>query len=187
MTADGSLYLFTGRREGSRLGDIYRSMFIEGEYLEIERLGPPISSEYHEVDPFVAPDGSYLLFGSARPGGYGTGDLYVSFLRDDGSWTHPHNAGDRINPLIMPVRMSVTPDGKYFFFLSDHPTELDKGAKIKSAPAERYSDTDVYWIETGFIEDIRKVVSNKQCAAEAIRSAYRNNGVQSAIDKLADL
>jgi hypothetical protein len=187
LTDDGSLYIFTGRREGSRLGDIYRSLFIENAYLEIERLGFPINTDYHEVDPFVAPDGSYLLFGSGRPGGYGTTDLYVSFLRDDGSWTHPHNAGNVINPFITPVRMSVTPDGKYFFFLSDYPTELDKGEKVKSDRAERYGDTDVYWVETGFIETIKQNILHKQCAAEAVRNAYRSDGVQSAIDTLADL
>jgi tetratricopeptide (TPR) repeat protein len=187
MAPDGSLYLFTASRKDSRFGDVYRSRFIDGEYLEIERFGEPINTDYHEVDPVVAPDGSYLLFGSGRPGGYDAGDLYVSFRRGDGTWTHPHNSGKTVNPLIMPIRMSVTPDGKYFFFLSDHPTDVDKGVKIRSAFAEKYSDTDVYWIETGFIEDLRTAVINKRCAAQAIRSSYRDNGLHSAIDKLDEL
>jgi tetratricopeptide (TPR) repeat protein len=83
--------------------------------------------------------------------------------------------------------MSVTPDGNYFFFLSDRPTELDKGEKVTYVEAARYSDTDVYWIDTGFIEDVKQNVLHKECAAEAVRKAYRDEGVQPAIDKLAEL
>jgi len=45
-----------------------------------------INSEYTELDAFVAPDESYIVFTSNRPGGLGTGDLYVS-RQKDGAWT----------------------------------------------------------------------------------------------------
>jgi hypothetical protein len=49
-------------------------------------LGPSVNSEYNEADPFVAPDESYLIFQSKRPGGFGNNDLYISFRNKGGQW-----------------------------------------------------------------------------------------------------
>jgi tetratricopeptide (TPR) repeat protein len=83
--------------------------------------------------------------------------------------------------------MSLTPDGKYLFFLSERPTYAAKGTKFKSTWADKYSDTDLYWVETGFIEDLRTDLVDKKCAAETIRNEYRENGLQAAIGKLKEL
>jgi len=185
---DGSVYFFTRTRPDSRDGDIYRVRFIKGEgYVEAERFEDPINSEYYEVDPFVAPDGSYLLFGSDRPGGYGLFDLYTSFRRDDGTWTHPFNAGPTFNPFCMPTRTSVTPDGKYFFFPSHQHTTVPKGEEVKSSDVDRWGDYDVYWISTDFIDEIRERNLNKKCAAEKIRREYLNSGLSSAEALLEEL
>ena len=66
--------------------------------------------------------------------------------------------------------MSVTPDGKYLFFLSERRTNTAKGTKFKSTWAEKYSDTDLYWVETGFIEDLRTDLADKECAAEILEN-----------------
>ncbi|MFC2167111.1 tetratricopeptide repeat protein [Acidobacteriota bacterium] len=185
---DGTVYFFTRSRPDSRDGDIYRTRFIKGRaYLEVERFEDPINSEYYEVDPFVAPDGSYLLFGSDRPGGYGLMDLYISFYRDDGTWTHPFNAGPTLNPFCIPTRMSITPDGEYFFFPSHKYTTIPKGEDVKSAKVELWGDYDVYWISTDFINQIREQYENKKCAAEKIRREFLSSDLSQAGALLEEL
>lgn len=187
VTPDGSVYYFTGSRPDSGIGDIYRSKFVGGRYLEAERLPSPINSNYYEVDPFVAPDGSYLLFGSDRPGGYGLMDLYISFRREDGSWTPAFNTGPELNPFCIPTRMSITPDGKYFFFPSRHETDVPKGEDVVSLNIEKWGDYDIYWVGTGFINELRDQYMEKKSAAEMIVLEYREQGILSAATLLSEL
>jgi len=187
VTPDGSVYYFTLSRPDTRIGDIYRSKLVDGKYLEAERLPDPINTGYYEVDPFVAPDGSYLLFGSARPGGYGLMDLYISFSREDRGWTNPVNTGPELNPFCIPTRMSVTPDGKYFFFPSRHDTDVPKGEDVVSANVEKWGDYDIYWISTGFINDLRDQTMEKKSAAGIVELEYREQGILSAATMLNEL
>jgi len=184
---DGSVYYFTGSRPESGIGDIYSSRFVDGSYLEAERLPSPINTYYYEVDPFISPDGSYLLFGSDRPGGYGLMDLYISFLNEDGQWTNPYNAGPELNPFCIPTRMSVTPDGKYFFFPSRSDTDAPKGEDFTSANIEKWGDYDIYWISTDFINDLKAQYKGKESAAERIVVEYREKEIQSAVTLLNEL
>jgi len=177
---DRSVYYFTFGRPDARDGDIYRSKHVDGKYLEAERLPDPINSDYYEVDPFVAPDGSYLLFGSARPGGFGLMDLYVTFRREDGSWTNPINTGPELNPFCISTRMSVTPDGKYLFFPSRYETDIPKGEDYTSSNVIKWGDYDVYWVSTDFIRELRNTHSGKESAAGMIAEEYEEKGIQSA-------
>ena len=88
VTSDGSLY-FTSTRD-DKSADLYRSHLIDGKYQEPENLGEAINSPLDELDPFVAPDESYILFActgrddalAADAGAvYPRGDLYISFQR----------------------------------------------------------------------------------------------------------
>jgi hypothetical protein len=46
---------------------------------------------------FIAPDESFIIFvSSRRRDGSGSGDLYVSFRAQDGSWIRAINMGDEI-------------------------------------------------------------------------------------------
>lgn len=96
-TADGSIYYFCTDRPDSLHADIYVNRREDGEYSATERLSWPVNTDYIEFDFIVAPDDSYLLFASDRPGGYGQSDSYICFHRDDGSWTHPVNMGSSVN------------------------------------------------------------------------------------------
>jgi len=187
VAPDGSLYFFAVSRPDTRIGDIYRSRFVNGEYLEAERLPAPINSDYYEVDPVIAPDGSYLLFGSGRPGGFGLLDLYVSFLREDGRWTQPVNAGPELNPFSIPTRMSITPDGEYYFFPSRHESEVSKGEEVVTPDIERWGDYDIYWMDTSFISDLRERHQGTISAAAVFEKEYRERGILSAATLLDEL
>ena len=184
VTHKGTLYYFSGWRKDAPLGDSYRSRFIEGKYQEAERLEYPINSEYHEGDPFVAPDESYVIFGSNRPGGFGFWDLYICFRRDNDSWTHPINLGQKINSHRHVNTVCTTLDLKYFFFSSSRHTDIPKGERITSPLHDRIGDIDLYWVETDFIKNLRHNILAKKQVAPIIDHEYQKNGLKAAITKL---
>lgn len=141
---------------------IYRSEFVDGKYEKPELLPANINTEYVDWTPFIAPDESYLLFSSHRPGGYGDGDIYVSFRNND-TWTNPINLGPTINGVESQERYPyVSPDGKYLFFASN---KLSKELNIKSSQSLNYykeimtkpgnSWNDFYWVDASFIDELR--------------------------------
>ena len=137
---NGTLYFFSNRDGGLGQGDIYMSPKQHGKYKKVENLGTPINSEHHEVDPYIAPDESYLIFCSDRPGGFGKADIYVSFRRENGSWTFPQNMGNKINTAYQEYIPYVTPDGKYFFFTTN-----------------KTGNWDIYWVNAKIIDQFKPI------------------------------
>jgi Tol biopolymer transport system component len=137
ISSDGTLYFskFGGQGEG---GDLYWSRLSDGAYGEPELLGAPFSTGSSEHDPFIAPDGSYLIFTSNRPGGYGEGDLYVSFRNSDRTWSDPLNMGEGINSAGYDYCAMLSPDGEYLFF-----TRTVDG------------NGDIYWVDAAIIGALR--------------------------------
>jgi len=112
-------------------------------------MGEPVNSEFTESDSCVAPDGSYIVITSSRPGGPGHGDLYVSF-RDaaSGEGSEPKLLGHRINTIDTDYCPMVTPDGKFLFFSRRISEPKDSGwAGLTGG--------NVYWISTEAIEALR--------------------------------
>jgi Tol biopolymer transport system component len=116
VTREGRLYFSSMTDAGC---DIYSSDFKDGRYAEPVKLDAPINTGHIDIDPFIAPDESYLMFESNRPGGYGSFDIYVSFRQKDGAFGPPVNLGDRINSASLEAMPMVSPDGKYCFFVGD--------------------------------------------------------------------
>lgn len=138
VTRDGTIYFFSRRPAGLGKADIYRSRFVDGKYAKAENLGPIINTPEEEWDPFIAEDESFLVFCSTKPGGYGRDDLYVAFHRGDDSWTKPVNLGAHFNSSGLDNRPYITPDGKYFFFVS-----AVKGNR------------DIFWVDAKIIETFK--------------------------------
>lgn len=73
-----------------------------------------------------------LLFGSInRPDGFGASDLYVSFLNDNGSWSEAINLGEKINTAANERFPSLSPDGRYLFFVSNRSKPENLSAQDK--------------------------------------------------------
>jgi len=157
MASNRNLYFYLDR-EGER--DILFSSFNDGTYSDPVNLGPDVNSEHNEVDPFIAPDESYLLFCSDRPEGSG---LYVSFRKQDGSWTPARNMGPEINlnqdGSCCPV---VSPDDKHLFFTSNNnthpryseaPLTYEEKLDILNSPGN--GSIDIYWIDASVIQDLK--------------------------------
>lgn len=187
VSSDGTVYFFCSNRPDSQQADIYRCRYRNGIYLDAERLPWPINTEFDEHDPFVAPDESWLMFGSRRPGVLGRDDTHICFRRKDGSWTHPLNLGSPLNSWSSENCIIVTPDDKYFFFSSGRVTEIPKGEEVHTPYSDRYGDNDFYWSDTAFIRELGEMLLDKSCAAEAIKKEYREKDLQASIDKLKDL
>jgi hypothetical protein len=138
LTDDGTLYFSSRRPGGLGENDIFRSRSVDGRFGEPENLGPAVNSKFREFDPFIAPEGSYLIFASSRPGGQGSSDLYISFVGSDGSWTPARNMGPGVNSDAPDFTPMLSPDGRYLFF-----TSLREGA------------SDLYWVDQQVIEGMR--------------------------------
>jgi Tol biopolymer transport system component len=141
VTDDGTLYYINAK-------GIVHSALIEGAYTEPEPLGSEINSNNYEGPPYVAPDQSYMIFSSHRPGGHGRSDLHISFRREDGAWTQPKNMGPKINSDARDRFPFVSFDGKYFFFNSSRISVLN------TKPIPRGSG-NVYWVDAKIIEELK--------------------------------
>lgn len=139
VSNNGTLYF--GGNDNTSLGmnDIYMSKFINGKYSKPVNLGEIINTKSYDSTPFIAPDESYLLFFSVGyPGGFGNGDLYISYKDKQGNWLEPINLGKNINTDKEELCPIVSPDGKYLFFLST-----------------RNGNSNTYWIKADFIEKLK--------------------------------
>jgi hypothetical protein len=161
LTRDGTLYYSTWDSK-RRTGDIFRARLVDGAY-RVEPVGAPVNTESVEYDPFVAPDESYLIFTSSRPGGRGDGDLYVSF-RDGAGWSEPKNLGEAINTPAREFCPVVSPDGKYFLFTSKRSPSGSSGDRPGVATVEEWTARydaignglgNVYWLKSDFLRDLR--------------------------------
>ena len=162
LTDDGTLY-FLSRREGGIGGsDIHRSRLVDGAYQEPENLGPTVNSPANEGDAFIAPDESYIIFNSrGRIEGPRDGSLFISYRGADDSWSPPQNLGKVMTADRSDFCPMLSPDGRSFFFSSARPRLADAAghvtwSSLQEAQARpENGSTDVYWVDAGFIEDLR--------------------------------
>ena len=119
LTNSGTLY-FTGVHEGLTWNrGIFRSRYQNGQYETPELLPETINSKYIDYTPFIAPDESFLLFSSSRPGENEQDQrIYVSFRNENDVWSEPHNLNKIMNFDQTSNFPSLTPDGKYIIFMS---------------------------------------------------------------------
>lgn len=148
----------TGRLDINKT-DIYCSRFDGKKYLPAEKIGG-VSSQYAEWDPFISPDESYIIFTSVRPGGLGSGDLYICFKNSDGSWGEVKNMGSKINSSSQDYCPSLSPDGKYFFFSSYKSKQAGNFQRYKDLVGylngpQNGSGGDIYWIDSSVISSLK--------------------------------
>jgi len=160
ISRSGDLYFASNRDEG---WDIYISKHTEGRFAKPEKLGDAINSEFGDWDAFLAPDESYIIFGSnGRSDGFGESDLYISFRKEDGTWTKSRNMGPQINTQHREVDPVVSPDGKFIFFRSNRrihksysETPLTYYEVIKILDSPGNGEGDIYWVDAKIIEEIK--------------------------------
>jgi outer membrane protein OmpA-like peptidoglycan-associated protein len=120
----GRFLFFTscGRPRGFGSCDLYFSKRSGNEWGKPTILVPPINTGAWETQPCISADGKQLFFVSNREGGIGRGDIYVSTIMDNGSFSPPENLGAAINTSGNEDKPFIHPDGITLYFSSDgHP------------------------------------------------------------------
>jgi len=83
-------------------------------------LGSVVNSIQVEVNPTLSADGLILFFGSARGGGQGGRDVWVTTRKaPNGEWSVPRNLGPAVNSEYSETRACMSPDGKMLYFNSN--------------------------------------------------------------------
>ncbi len=162
VTRDLTLY-FMGYYEGRKYkSGIYRSEYKDGKYQTPQILPKQVNSNTIDWTPFIAPDESYILFSSLRPGGYGRGDIYISYRTGKNEWSDAVNLGPEINEKYNERFPGVSPDGKYLFYVSDKVDNIleeksefgyEELKKIYNSPGNGYCD--IYWVSAKIIEELK--------------------------------
>lgn len=138
FTNDETMYFASNghpRKDATRTDhDIYYAKIINNEFQKPVLLDSAINTTGYEADVFIAPDESYLIFCSIRDGGFGEGDLYISFKKPNGNWTKAVNMGKEINTENYEYCPFVSKDGKYLFYTSNQ---------------------DIYWVSTKILEKLK--------------------------------
>lgn len=127
FTKDGDLYFSSNR--GGEGYDIYVAR--SGE--EPVRLPAPVNTAAYEGDPYIDPDGRYLIFASTHNRGQGRGDLYLSLPDSEGGWSMPIAFDARVNTGGHELCPLVSLDGSAFMFTSNE---------------------EIRWVSTALIEEM---------------------------------
>lgn len=116
--ANSNLYFGSARNGGRGGNDLYVSRWTGTEYEEPVNLGDSINTRGGEIEPWIAPDESYLIFSAAnRVDGIGGYDLLVS-RRINGVWERARLLPKGVNTPSFEYNQSVSPDGKWLYFSS---------------------------------------------------------------------
>jgi len=124
VLADNSI-CFQSRKDGFCIAS-----FVDNTWSEAIKL--PIETG---CCPGVAPDESFMVFNSIKPGGLGGADLYLTLRGADGTWSTPKNLGAKVNSIYHDFCAHITADKKYLFF-----TRRTGGNPSRDA-------ADIYWVE----------------------------------------
>lgn len=160
LTSDGDLY-FTSDRPGGLGGeDIWWAEWTGGGWAEPANLGEAVNSPGPEFNSLIAPDGSWLIFGTAREGDLGRGDMHIAFRGLDGEFLPAVNMGAPINSDALDYCPSLSPDGSIFFFTSSRiPEDVPDPvtfADLEAATTGPANGRDnIWWVSADVIDDLR--------------------------------
>lgn len=134
LSADGQVLFFTvcqdiygsfgPGRKGYGGCDIFYTQKVGDVWSLPYNLGNTVNSKFRETQPSFSADGKSLYFSSNRPGGMGEHDIYVSNLKEDGSWGDPINLGNKVNSTGDEQSVFIHPDGRTLYFSSDGRTGM---------------------------------------------------------------
>lgn len=164
VTDEGTLYF--SKRFGDGTEKICRSKFVQGKYAELEILPDCINTGKDNFHAFISPDEEYIIMPAfGRKDAIGGGcNYYVSFKEGDNKWSELINLGDKVNSALCWGIPSISCDGKYFFFQVINPgketLELERRHTLKDLIEKQIhypsaNCTDINWIDTEFIKELR--------------------------------
>ncbi len=98
--------------------NLYR---LDSGWTKAKPLAGNINSNYNEGALNISQDGQWLIFtGCNFPNGFGSCDLFISYLTADG-WSTPENLGRNFNTEFFESSPSLSPDKRDLYFTSNRP------------------------------------------------------------------
>jgi len=123
VSADGlTLYFQSDRPGGYGFVDFYVTTRAtkDDSWGPAVNLGPKLSSYSYDYQPQISGNGLEFYFASARSGGYGIFDIYVSRrATTNDPWGDPVNLGPPVNSKYCEGHLSLSADGLLLFFSDD--------------------------------------------------------------------
>ncbi len=141
ITRDGRVYFSSNR--GGKGFDLYTANLADPQSAKAVRLSDRINTSAYEGDPYIAPDGRYLIFASDRRGGRGRGDLYLSVADGKGGWSDPIAFDDRVNTKGHELCPMVSLDGSAFMFTSNQDIRWISNAVIEEMIAAHKANSQI--------------------------------------------
>jgi len=136
----GNIYLSYFAKGDAVIG---QTKFVNGGFSEIKTLEGDMNSPYLDNHPCIAPDESYIIFESNRPGshrGEKTFDLYICYKKKDGTWGKAVNISKVLDTKAGSTLPYISPDGKYLFYNSISDTG---------------KNSDIFWVDAKIIEKLK--------------------------------
>lgn len=125
ITIDGKQLFYT-RRVNNVNEDFYESARTENTWKPAKSLPGDINTQLNEGAQNISQDGEWLIFtGCNFPEGFGSCDLYISYLTPQG-WSTPENLGEVINTEAWESAPSLSPDKRDLYFASNRAGGLGK-------------------------------------------------------------
>ena len=161
LTTDGDIY-FTSDRPGGLGGeDIWFAEWTGEAWAEPVNLGPAVNSPGPEFNSLIAPDGSWLIFGAAREGDLGRGDMHIAFRGEDGAFLPAVNMGAPVNSDALDYCPALSPDGSVLFFTSNRvpeneakPMSFSELEAALNGPAN--GRDNIWWVSAEVIDGLRE-------------------------------
>lgn len=124
VSRSGDLYFCSRDRGGHNGMSSYYAKWL-GDHFDKPQLLALRGNEEIQ-DPFIAPDGSYLMFESGA-------DLYISYKKGDG-WSDAEKLGANVNNGDYNSSPCISPDGKMLYYSSGRIKGLFKPRDPKAQP-----------------------------------------------------
>ncbi len=120
ISPDGRRLYFTSNRNGGKGNyDIWMSERVGNAWSKPVNLGDSINTPGIEQSPFIHPDQKTLYFASDGWPGLGKGDIFLSRLKDEGTWSRAENLGYPINSFNEEIGFIVNARGTRAFYTTN--------------------------------------------------------------------
>ena len=121
ISGDGQTIVFAAddRDDGYGDTDLYIAEFVDSQLQNIRNLGAQVNSPKWDSQPTITGDGRTIFFASARKGGIGGTDIWMTTLKPDGSWSDAVVLSRSVNTKKDERSPFITPDGGALYFASN--------------------------------------------------------------------
>jgi len=122
ISADSRTLVFTHRKEaGQKLDEDFwiTTRDSSGAAWQQAQVVPgKLNTRGNEGAQSLSADGSIIFFAACeRPDGFGSCDIFASFLGPNGQWSKAVNLGPAINSGLWESQPSISPDGRTLYFV----------------------------------------------------------------------